>query len=228
MITMRVWAVAVAAFWPPFLARSGGGSAELGSDVGAGAARGPGAFGEDLAEFLVALAGLAGSVRPADSLVPGHKPAHERRCAAWETATSRHRFGDDDLGGRSPIPGSSPAARSLGEREGGLVVRGPGGAIMSARWSMCSRCSVHINACWALKRPAPAMVTLGDLVRITPRARSASTAGSRFPAISASIMSRADRVVNVEATESILIPLSSRTFARRCNSLVRCSMSFLR
>jgi hypothetical protein len=87
---------------------------------------------------------------------------------------------------------------------------------------------VHINACWALKRPAQAMVSSGIFLRITPRARSASTPGSRSPLISASIMSRAERVVNFEATESILIPLSSRTFARRCNSLVRASMSFLR
>jgi hypothetical protein len=65
-------------------------------------------------------------------------------------------------------------------------------------------------------------------LRILRRARSTSTAGSRSPLISASIMSRADKVVSAEATESILIPPSSRTFARRCNSLVRCSMSFLR
>jgi hypothetical protein len=36
--------------------------AELGTDIGAGAPGGPGALGEDLAEFLVALAGLAGAV----------------------------------------------------------------------------------------------------------------------------------------------------------------------
>ena len=68
----------------------------------------------------------------------------------------------------------------------------------------------------------------GILLRILPRASSASTAGSRSPAISASIMSRADRVVSVEATESILMPPSSRTLASRCSSLVRSSMSFLR
>jgi hypothetical protein len=37
-------------------------AAELGTDIGAGAPGGSGALGEDLAEFLVALAGLAGSV----------------------------------------------------------------------------------------------------------------------------------------------------------------------
>jgi hypothetical protein len=41
-------------------------------------------------------------------------------------------------------------------------------------------------------------------------------------------MSRADTVVRVEATESILMPPSSRTLASRCSSLVRCSISFLR
>jgi hypothetical protein len=66
------------------------------------------------------------------------------------------------------------------------------------------------------------------LLRIRPRASSASTPGSRSPLISASIMLRADTVVSVEATESILIPLSSSTLASRCSSLVRASMSFLR
>ena len=101
-------------------------------------------------------------------------------------------------------------------------------AIMSVRWSMCSRCRVHISACWAPKRPAQANLRSGILRRILPRASSASTPGSRSPLINASIMSRAERVVSADATESILIPPSSRTFARRCSSLVRCSISFLR
>ena len=37
-------------------------TAELSTDIGTGASRGPGTLGEDLAEFGVALAGLAGSV----------------------------------------------------------------------------------------------------------------------------------------------------------------------
>jgi hypothetical protein len=41
-------------------------------------------------------------------------------------------------------------------------------------------------------------------------------------------MLRADTVVSVEATESILIPLSSSTLASRCSSLLRASISFLR
>jgi hypothetical protein len=41
-------------------------------------------------------------------------------------------------------------------------------------------------------------------------------------------MSRAETVVRVEATESILMPPSSRTLASRCSSLERCSISFLR
>jgi hypothetical protein len=72
------------------------------------------------------------------------------------------------------------------------------------------------------------MVKSGILLRILPRARLANTIGSRCPAMSASIMSRAERVVSVEATESILTPLSSRTLAKRCNSLARASISFLR
>ena len=56
-----------------------------------------------------------------------------------------------------------------------------------------------------------AMVRSGILFRIIPRASSASTRGSRSPPISASIMSRADKVVMLEATESILMPPSSKT-----------------
>src|SRR5664280_1938908 len=52
------------------------------------------------------------------------------------------------------------------------------------------------------------MVRSGIFLRITPRARSASTRGSRSPPISASIMSRAESVVMLEATESILMPPS--------------------
>ena len=72
------------------------------------------------------------------------------------------------------------------------------------------------------------MVRSGILFRITPRANSANTRGSRSPAISASIMSRADRVVILEATESILMPPSSSTFDSRCSSRVRSSISFFR
>ena len=50
-----------------------------------------------------------------------------------------------------------------------------------------------------------------DLRSHQPRARSANTRGSRCPAINASIMSRADLVFWLDATESILMPASSQT-----------------
>src|SRR5664279_4676580 len=82
---------------------------------------------------------------------------------------------------------------------------------MVARWSIWSVCIRASSACWSPNRPAQAIVRSGILFRILPRANSASTRGSRSPAISASIMSRADNVVMLEATESIWMPPSSKT-----------------
>jgi len=79
-----------------------------------------------------------------------------------------------------------------------------------------------------VNRPSQAISSSGIFRRITPRASRASAAGSRSPAISASIMSRADAVVRLEATESIFSPPSSSALASRCSSLLRCSISFLR
>jgi len=68
----------------------------------------------------------------------------------------------------------------------------------------------------------------GIFFRVTPRARSASTRGSRSPPIRASSLSRADFVVRLDATGSVLMPASSHTLPSRCSSLVRDWMSFLR
>src|SRR4051794_2997697 len=121
---------------------------------------------------------------------------------------------------RSPIPGIVASSRICGSK-GRLAssMRVSSRAIMSVRWSMCSRCRVHISACWSPKRPAHAILSSGIFLRITPRARSASTAGARSPFINAPLLSLPPAVVSVEATESILIPLSSRTLPRRCSSL---------
>lgn len=59
-------------------------------------------------------------------------------------------------------------------------------------------------------------------------ARPANSCGSLTPAMSASIMARPETVMSLDATESILMPPSSRTLASRCCSDVRASISFLR
>ncbi|MEV6926024.1 hypothetical protein AB0M46_16225 [Dactylosporangium sp. NPDC051485] len=54
-----------------------------------------------------------------------------------------------------------------------------------------------------------------------PRARPVGTRGSRSPRISASIMSRAERVSTLLATDDTLISESSRSFSSRCQCRVR-------
>ena len=61
--------------------------AELGAEVGAGAPRGPGPFGEALVEFLVSLAGLARTVPPGGLVVAraqaGPRSQVRRSTSAW-------------------------------------------------------------------------------------------------------------------------------------------------
>ena len=56
---------------------------------------------------------------------------------------------------------------------------------------------------------------------IRPRASSASRRGSRSPAMSASSMSRTERVSNLLATDETLIKASSSSFSSRCQCRVR-------
>lgn len=116
---------------------------------------------------------------------------------------------------RSAIPGMVHKARICAAKGSVITSIWPSRrAIVASRWSIMSRCSRARTAWWSANRPANAIDRSGIFLRITPRARSASTRGSRCPPIRASIMSRADLVVRVEATESIFTPASSRTLAQ--------------
>ena len=64
--------------------------------------------------------------------------------------------------------------------------------------------------CWALKCPINASVNSGILARILPLAISASTRGSRSPAINAPSMARAETLVRLAATEESLMLASVR------------------
>jgi hypothetical protein len=66
-----------------------------------------------------------------------------------------------------------------------------------------------------------ASISAARLAFIRPRARPASTFGSRSPAISASSMSRTDLVSSVDATAETLISESSNSFSSRCQYRVR-------
>jgi hypothetical protein len=94
---------------------------------------------------------------------------------------------------------------------------------------MARRCAAAAKACRASNRiPVNAFTSSGRLARILVMARSASLAGSRSPAIIASIMARPDTdPASLEMTEVSLHRASSRVFSSRCQhrvrSWVRCS-----
>ncbi len=75
--------------------------------------------------------------------------------------------------------------------------------------------------------PRECLFELGDLVA-QHLAISASTFGSRSPAIRASIIARDEALHTVDATEVSLIPASWRTFSRRWISRARASTWVLR
>jgi hypothetical protein len=123
MMTMRVCAVAVAAFWPPFFAEAAVEAAELGADVGGGASGGPGAFGENCAELGVALAGPAGAVLAGGFIVAGAQSGPRGQvCCGGESGHVDADLGDDDPGGALTDPRDrGQQGALLGEREAGLI-----------------------------------------------------------------------------------------------------------
>lgn len=80
----------------------------------------------------------------------------------------------------------------------------------------------------ARKRPLIASRSWGILTRSRPLASSARTLGSRSPAISALSIGPSDCPSTSEATESSLMPASSRVFCTRCSSEEWAWMSRLR
>ncbi len=80
---------------------------------------------------------------------------------------------------------------------------------------------VSRNAWWSPNRPVNASRSRPVLDRIDPRASSASTAGSRSPAISPAIIARPDTPIRSLTTTDNLISASSSSFSTRCFSAVR-------
>ena len=86
-----------------------------------------------------------------------------------------------------------------------------------------TRCSIWVsrNAWCSVNRPVSASVSRAVLERRLPRASSASTAGSRSPAISAAIIARPETPNGSLTTTDSLISASSSSFSTRCFSAVR-------
>src|SRR4051812_28482752 len=97
-----------------------------------------------------------------------------------------------------------------------------------SRWSAWSRLNPMSRLWWSLKRPCSAWRSAGIFCRSLPLARSARTSGLRSPAISAVSIARPETPRTSEATESSLIPASSRVFWIRWHSDVCACTSRLR
>ena len=81
-----------------------------------------------------------------------------------------------------------------------------------SRWAMARRTS---RAWWSPNRPRSAWRSWGSLARNLPLANSASTPGSRSPLIKAVSIARPDTPSTSVATESSLMPASSKVFWMR-------------
>jgi hypothetical protein len=100
---------------------------------------------------------------PADSLLPGTVRPTRPGAPQWGSGHVDADLGDDDLCGALTDPRDG-RQRVVCGTNGRLAssMRVSRRAIMSVRWSMCSRCRVHISACWAPKRPAQANLRSGS------------------------------------------------------------------
>ena len=130
---------------------------------------------------------------------------------------------------RSPTPGIVSSRARLGaSRLISASMRSPSSMISASSRSMWLSAWRARNAWWSVNRPASAPRSMATLGRALPRARSASTAGSRCPAISASIISRPDIVRVRLSTVDTLIPASSRTVSSRLSARTRSRVRFAR
>src|SRR3954454_8093073 len=110
-------------------------AAELRAHVGTGPTGGPGALGEQRAEFLAALAGPTRAVLAGGFVVARAQSGPRGQVRrGGESGHVDADLGDDDLSGALTDPGDGRQRRRLSdEREAGLIDAGVRRAIMSAR-----------------------------------------------------------------------------------------------
>jgi hypothetical protein len=94
-------------------------------------------------------------------------------------------------------------------------------AIRPSRKAIWSSSSPASSPWWSSNMPVSAWTRSSCLAFMLPRARAASLCGSRWPAIIALIMSCADSVVSLLATDETLISAPSSSFSSRCQQRVR-------
>ena len=101
-------------------------------------------------------------------------------------------------------------------------------SIASSRKSRCARIDDTIRACSGSKRPSSASCSAGIFARSLPLASSARTVASVVPDTSASSIARPDAPRMFDATQSSLMPVSSRILCSRLASRWRSAICVLR
>src|SRR3954453_9471714 len=168
---------------------------------------------------------------PADWSLPGQRPAQLARCPAVgntlmsvpisATMTSAVRWATPVIVLASctpPAPGGPNWSSIASESR----------SICSSRKSRCARIAPITSAWWASKRPSSACLSAGSLARSLPLANSASTSGSVVPATSASSIARPDAPRMSVATQSSLMPVSSKALCSRLASRWRSAICVMR
>src|SRR6266540_4404356 len=105
-----------------------------------------------------------------------------------------------------------------GERASCASISSESSWICSSRKSRWARIAETISACWRSKRPTSASLSAGIFARSFPCASSARTCGSVVPCTSASSIARPEAPRMSLATQSSLIPVSSRILCNRLPS----------
>ena len=204
------------------LAAAAGDLPELGGQVGVlGAARRPSRTrsASPAATGRPWRSGPRSACRPT-RCCPGTCPAHDARWpAVGKRVMSAPISATMTSAARCPPPGSSQPVAGP-RRKGPSPPRSASSrrAIAASRWSTWARCSRSMNGVVVPNRPGQRLRAARGSCSQPALASSASTSGSRSPAISASSIARPDTPSTSVATEASLMLASSSTFWTRCDS----------
>jgi hypothetical protein len=150
--------------------------------------------------------------RARSSLIPG-------TCASRCTTGSTGSAGAVPASG--PVAPSAFTPQAAGIAAAASAIRVVSLAILPSRKAIWSSSNWASSPWCSPNMPSSASTRSSCLAFIFPRAKAASTCGSRSPAISARTMSCADIVVSLLATDESLISASSSSFSSRCQHRVR-------
>ena len=205
-------------------------AAVLGAEEGLGAAGAGGGLAEGAADVGVAAAGGVLSLALAAGLpdaggdpgpgaqVPGGREGGSCRCRSRRSGPGR------SVTPKPGMPSSWATCRSYGSHR--TAIRSSSTAIWAVSWSMLSSIICRTKACSGVKNEqSRASSSWAILRRIRSPAFSASTSGSRSPAMTARSMSRPDTPWMSLITDDSFRCASSSSFSQRSFSAVRAWIS---